>query len=48
MANGILRSEGVGSFGGQEVKTKGEGEQWYVWEVGRGNWEVLPKWQWKV
>ncbi len=28
--NGILRSEGVGSFGVQEVKAKGEGEQWKI------------------
>ena len=29
-ANSILRSEGVGSFRVQEVKAKGEGEQWKI------------------
>ena len=28
--NGILRSEGVGSFRVQEVKAKGECEQWKI------------------
>lgn len=33
--NGILRSEGVGSFGVQEVKAKGEGEQWKIFVVAK-------------
>ena len=37
--NGILRSEGVGSFGVQEVKAKGEGEQW--------NWRFCALLSWR-